>query len=129
MRRTLTDPVFLTVILLAVANQIVEKGFGIFIPLVHSYLDDLLCFPIVMTLGLAMYRYFKPFYKLSVWHIWPVVLIYSVYFEWYLPQTSNAYTADVFDVLMYILGASLFQLTINKNKAVSVDIRQDSLAL
>jgi len=115
MKKTLTNPFFLVALALATANQVLEKGFGIFIPIVHSYLDDLLCFPIVMTLGLAAYRYFWPDYQLSVWHIWPVVLIYSIYFEWYLPQTSVAYTSDVVDVAMYVLGALLFQRFINRS--------------
>lgn len=115
MRRTLSNPVFLISVVLATTNQILEKGFGIFLPLIHSYLDDLLCFPIVLTLGLAMYRYFKPNYQLSAWHIWPTVIVYSVYFEWYLPQTSTVYTADVFDVLMYAIGALIFQRFINRS--------------
>lgn len=115
MRRTLANPVFLICVLLATVNQTIEKGFGVFIPIIHSYLDDLLCFPIVLTLGLAMYRYFKPDYKLSRLHIWPVVLIYSIYFEWYLPQNSTAYTADALDILMYVLGALIFQRFINRS--------------
>jgi hypothetical protein len=115
MRRTLLNPVFLACALLATVNQIFEKGFGIFVPIVHSYLDDLLCFPIVLTMGLAMYRYFKPDYRLSAWHIWPTVIVYSVYFECYLPQTSAAYTADVMDLLMYVLGALVFQRFINRS--------------
>lgn len=115
MRRTLANAVFLTAIFLAVCNQVLEKGFGIFIPIVHSYLDDLLCFPIVLTFGLAMYRYFKPNYELSVWHIWPTVITYSVYFEWYLPQTSSVYTADFLDVVMYVLGAVIYQRFINQS--------------
>ena len=115
MRKTLSNHVFLTCVLLATVNQIIEKGFGIFVPIVRSYLDDLLCLPIVLTLGLAMYRHFKPSYELSAWHIWPTVIIYSIYFEWYLPQTSVAYTADVLDVLMYVLGALIFQRFINRS--------------
>lgn len=115
MRRTLSNPMFLISVVLATTNQILEKGFGIFLPVIHSYLDDLLCFPIVLTLGLAMYRYFKPNYQLSAWHIWPTVIVYSVYFEWYLPHTSTVYTADVLDVLMYVLGALIFQRFINRS--------------
>ena len=115
MRRTLSNPVFVTCVVLATTNQILEKAFGVFLPVIHSYLDDLLCFPIVLTLGLAMYRYFKPNYQLSAWHIWPTVIVYSVYFEWYLPQTSTVYTADVFDVLMYVLGALIYQRFINRS--------------
>jgi len=115
MIRILSNPVFLISVVLATTNQILEKGFGIFLPVIHSYLDDLLCFPIVLTLGLAMYRYFRPNYRLTVWHIWPTVIIYSMYFEWYLPQTSVVYTADVLDVMMYVLGALIFQRFINRS--------------
>lgn len=124
MRKTLSNYVFLTCVLLATVNQTIEKGFGIFVPIVHSYLDDLLCFPIVLTLGLAMYRYFKPSYELSAWHIWPTAIIYSIYFEGYLPQTSVAYTADIIDVLMYALGALIFQRLINRS---STDLSLTSL--
>ena len=113
MKRTLLHPVFLICLILASVNQVLEKGFGVFIPIVHSYLDDLLCFPIVLTLGLAAYRTVWTSYKLTAWHVWPVVLIYSIYFEWYLPQKSTAYTADAVDVVMYVLGALLFQRFIN----------------
>lgn len=115
MKRTRSNPIFLLCVILASTNQILEKALGIFVPVVHSYLDDLLCFPIVLTLGLAMYRYFKPNYELSAWHIWPTVVIYSVYFEWYLPQTSSVYTSDVFDVVIYVLGALIFQRFINRS--------------
>ncbi len=113
MKNILLNPVFLLVVVLASVNQMLEKVFGIFIPLVHSYLDDLLCFPIVLTVGLSMYRYFWPHHRMKAWQIWPVVIVYSVYFEWYLPQTSAAYTADSVDVVMYILGALIFQRFIN----------------
>ena len=109
MKRTLSNPVFLICVGLAIVNQLIEKGFGIFIPIIHSYLDDVLCFPIVLTLGLGVYRFRWPNYQLSVYHIWPVVLIYSVYFEWYLPLESTVYTADLLDVFMYVMGALIFQ--------------------
>ena len=115
MKRTLLNPVFLVCVFLAIVNQILEKGFGIYTPVVNSYLDDLLCFPIVLTLGLGVYRFRWPNYQLSGYHIWPVVLIYSVYFEWYLPLRSTVYTADVMDVLMYVLGALVFQRFINRS--------------
>ena len=115
MKRTLLNPVFLSCVFLAAANQVLEKGFGIYIPIVHSFLDDLVCFPIVLTLGLAMYRSFKPYYRLGMVHILPVLVVYSLYFEWYLPQTSTVYTADALDVLMYVLGALIFQRFINRS--------------
>lgn len=120
MRQTLSNPIFLLCVALAATNQILEKALGIFIPVVHSYLDDLLCFPIVLTLGLATYRYFKPNYKLTAWHIWPTVITYSVYFEWYLPQTSAAYTADGLDVMMYLIGLTVFSYFINREDTLGL---------
>ena len=120
MRKTLLNPVFLICLLLGGANQILEKGFGVYIPIVHSYLDDLVCFPIVLTLGLAAYRFFKPDYRLTIWHMMPVLLVYSVYFEVYLPSVSEIATADVFDVIMYFCGLTVFGYFINHNDAVGL---------
>jgi hypothetical protein len=124
MIKTLSNPVFLVCLLLAIVNQILEKIFAVFIPIVHSYLDDFLCFPIVLTLGLAAYRWYNPQYKLTAWHIRPVVLFYALYFEWYLPQISTAYTSDIVDVLMYVLGALIFQRYVNRS---SSDLQAASL--
>ncbi|MFT4544872.1 MAG: hypothetical protein ACI9CU_001102 [Polaribacter sp.] len=124
MKKTFINPVFLVCLFLASFNQVLEKVLGIFIPIAHSYLDDFLCFPIVLTLGLAAYRWHNPQYKLTAWHIWPVVLFYALYFEWYLPQTSAAYTSDILDVLMYVLGALVFQRYINRS---STDLQATSL--
>ena len=124
MKRTLLNPVFLTCLLLAIANQILEKGFGIFIPLVHSYLDDLLCFPIVLTVGLASYRLFNPAYRLTIWHVLPVFLVYSVYFELYLPTVSTRATADVLDVVMYLFGLTIFGYFINGKDVLGLESNQ-----
>lgn len=120
MKRTLSNPIFLLCVALAATNQILEKALGIFIPVVHSYLDDLLCFPIVLTLGLAMYRYFIPNYRLTPWHIWPTMIVYSLYFEWYLPQTSAVYTADGLDVMMYLIGLTVFSYFINREDTLGL---------
>lgn len=128
MRRTLSNPVFLLCMALAAVNQFFEKVLGLFVPIIHCYLDDLLCFPIVLTLGLAMYRYFRPAYRLTAWHIWPVVIVYSVYFEWYLPQSSSRYTADPLDVVMYICGLTIFSYFINVDDDVCLVFNQTDLS-
>lgn len=120
MKRTLFNPVFLVCSFLATVNQILEKVFGVYIPIIHSYLDDLLCFPIVLTLGLAVYRWHDPNYKLSLWHMIPVFIVYTIYFEVYLPQLSSAYTADAWDVLTYLCGLTIFDYFINRSDAVGL---------
>ncbi len=116
------NPFFLVAVLLASLNQFLEYN-GIFIPFIHCYLDDLLCFPIVLTLGLAAYRAVWPNYTLGFWHMAPLFIIYSVYFELYLPQLSSNYTADFVDVLMYLAGLALFSHFINQRDSIAVDSR------
>lgn len=96
-------------------NQLAERS-GVFIPLVHSYLDDLVCFPIVFTVGLAAYRaiHRDGGYVLSHWQVWPAVGLYAVMFEWVLPSVSPVYTADVFDVVAYVIGTGVFLMWINR---------------
>lgn len=112
MKKTLTHPLFLISVVLALVNRLFEMS-GVYLPLIHSYLDDLLCFPIVLTVGLAAYRFFWPYYRLTGWHIWSVVVVYSIYFEAYLPTISSVYTRDVVDILMYVVGALFFDRWIN----------------
>lgn len=119
MRKTLSNPVFLMCLFLAMVNQIIEKGFGIFLPVVHSYLDDLLCLPIVLTLGLAMYRSVIPNYRLGLVHMLPVLIGYSIYFEGYLPLVSDS-TRDWMDLVMYLLGTIVFGYFINKPNSLSL---------
>lgn len=113
MRGVITNPVFYGSVILAILSRFLEE-MGVYLPFVHSYLDDLLCFPIVLSLGLIGYRIVTPSYILTKWHMWLVVAIYSVYFELYLPTTSVINTADFVDVIMYGLGAFVFDRTVNK---------------
>ncbi len=111
--KTLLNPLFIIAVVLAGANQLAER-LGIHIPVIHSYLDDILCLPIVLTVGLAAYRIIIPNYTLSRWHIWSLVVMLTVIFEVYLPTTSNLYTADFLDPVAYSIGALLFSRFINK---------------
>ncbi len=119
MKSTILHPVFLLAVTLAAANQLLEKSFDIFLPFIHSYLDDMLCFPIVLTVGLSAYRIMWPKYRLTPWHIWPLFLVMVVVFEVYLPTTSKLYTGDFWDVLAYLIGIGIFQVSINKTPTSS----------
>lgn len=124
MIRTLKHPVFLLCLLLAVTNQFLEKAFGVFVPVVHSYLDDLLCMPIVLSLGLAAYRIAIPSYLLKPIHMISVLVLYSVYFEYHLPQVSSTATSDAWDILMYIIGLTVFSYFINRADDVGLESNQ-----
>ena len=113
MKKTLLHPVYLMAILMATANQILERN-GIHLPIIHAYLDDFLCFPIMLTTGLSVYRLIWPYYQLTAWHIWPLYVVVVIIFELYLPKTSTLYTADPLDCLAYLGGIALFIKTINR---------------
>lgn len=113
--KTLRQPYFLLCLTLFVLNQLLEWQQLYFRPL-YSYLDDLLCLPLSLTLALAAERtYFhSPKFILKKSHILLAVLLFSIVFEVVLPYFSWTYTADVLDVAAYGLGALFFYLTINK---------------
>lgn len=71
--------------------------------------------PIVLTLALAGMRFIiSSSYRLSLWQISMSTLIFSVFFEYFIPQFDPRFTADPFDVLAYILGAIAFMLWGNR---------------
>jgi hypothetical protein len=113
--RTLRHPLFLICVLLFLINQLLEQA-HVFIPLLFSYLDDLLAMPIVLTLILAAERAYFGDNSFVLPPAWVVlaILAFSVFFELVLPPFFPKHTADWLDVLAYALGALLFHITINK---------------
>lgn len=77
---------------------------------IQHHLNDLLCLPIILTLGLFLVRKIKrdAQLELSIWHILGMCIFYALYFEYYLPQKSIMYTADPVDALMYFIGGVIF---------------------
>jgi len=83
------------------------------IPFVNSYLNDILCLPIILGLVLFIIRKWvirNPDYYFSIYHILFTAVVFSLYFEWYLPQRDFRFTSDFFDVLAYFSGGILFFL-------------------
>ncbi len=85
--------------------------------LIHSYLDDLLAMPVILTLAVAVQRqwvYRRPDYTLSKIQVSFAVLYVSVLFEGILPVISPKYTRDGWDILAYIMGGFIFFRFINR---------------
>ncbi|MCX8148753.1 magnesium citrate secondary transporter [Thermaurantimonas aggregans] len=103
-------------IVLFSVNQLIEK-FGIFIPYVHSYFDDLIAVP--ATLGLTkflMYFIHRNTYKhlYTPFQIFVVICMFSVYFEWYLPEKYPYHYRDYVDILCYVVGGIFYYHFIQK---------------
>ena len=75
-----------------------------------SYVNDLLCMPVVLGVCLFLIRKFSKNkqLKISLFSVLSLAALYSVYSEYYLPKVTERYTADVVDVLFYFTGAIIF---------------------
>jgi len=78
--------------------------------IIHNYVNDFLILPIVLTLCLYVLRKTRRqhFFTINVFIIAYLVVLYSLFFEWYLPKVNVRYTADVLDVCMYVFGGCWF---------------------
>lgn len=102
--------IFWISLLTFVVNQVVEAN-GIFIPWVHSYLDDILCSPIVLGFALFVqqqFTYRNAKYLLTKGMVILFVIWYALIFEVFLPISSEQFHADWLDVVAYSLGALAF---------------------
>lgn len=79
------------------------------------YVNDFLVMPIALTICLfIIHRVSKDRgIRLSLFTIFSLATLYSVYFEGFLPRYHWRYTADILDVVMYFLGGIVFYFTQN----------------
>jgi hypothetical protein len=77
---------------------------------IFNHLNDFLTIPLVATVGLHGVWFLKKDYslRLSAFTVFSLVVFYSVFFEYYLPQQSHRYTGDIWDVVCYFLGGVVF---------------------
>lgn len=87
------------------------QRFGIHVPIIHAYMDDLICIPVLLFPTLLIFRafiyrsnsyIFPDFYIVLVW------LVLCVCFELIFPAWSNKYVADEWDMGLYGVGAVIF---------------------
>src|SRR5690606_12085118 len=113
----LKNPLFILSCVLFWINQYLEKVQQIFIPFVHSYLDDLMVMPVVLGLTLQIFRWIHPLkekFSFTKIQIMVAVVYFSILFEGILPLWSNLYTRDLWDVVFYSIGAIGFYFLINQ---------------
>lgn len=74
------------------------------------YVNDFLCMPIVLFICLKVVHFLTRNYelRLSLFTVLSLTTFYALYFEVYLPKVEPRYTADILDVVMYVLGSLLF---------------------
>lgn len=103
-----------------------SKFWGYNIPIIHWYLNDLICMPVFIAFSISMERFLSG--KLTLCYSWRKILVYLIViclvFEVFLPLKSDKYTADFFDLLCYMASAWLtfrFSPCIDKSLVLSKD--------
>ena len=110
------SPFFITCSTLFVLHQALQFAFGIYIPLAHAYLDNLLAMPIILTLLLAERKYvFKrgAHYQLSFAEVMIATVYVSVVSEFLLPLLSARFVYDPVDFIFYFLGMGLYLFSLH----------------
>ncbi|QNL52168.1 hypothetical protein H8S90_11645 [Olivibacter sp. SDN3] len=114
--RTLLHPLFLIGCVTWITVRML-RGAQTLPEFINNYLTDVLAIPVIGTVLLTFMRtsvihsnsYFFPMF-----YVYFMVVYTALVFEGLLPLFSDRYTADLFDILAYIIGGYLFQLFINK---------------
>ncbi len=78
--------------------------------LINNYLNDFLCMPIVLKIGLCSVRYIKSDEHIVLPLPLQIIMtfLFIIYFEVVLPSYNERYTADMLDVVAYSLGHIFF---------------------
>ena len=106
---------WLTSVLFAI-NQCLE-ALDYHLPIVHAYLDDVLCPGIVLGFALFVQQQFtfrNPQHLLTRGNILFFVFWYSFLFELLFPILDDRHHADPLDILAYAIGSYLFYKFGNK---------------
>lgn len=115
----LKSPLFIICCVLFIIHQVSQVIFNYHIPLVDSFLDNLLAMPIILTLLLFERRYifrWKGYYRLTISEVIIGTLFIAFVSEIIFPALSDDFTGDWKDLIFLLAGAVLFYFTINPKK-------------
>lgn len=118
-------PWFVTLIIIAIAHQLLEKVAHVNLPFADSYLDPLLLMPILLQLLLWEKRIlFKRGnqYVFSILQLFLYFVLISFIAEYLFPMWNKGFTADIWDVICYGIGTLVFGMFFNKPYGVKSNI-------
>ncbi len=121
-RITLGNTIFLLSVLIFLMNE-----FGVFFVgdfFAKSYLNDLIAPLIILTLTKFLLSFYsKRIYEFSTKQLVFFFSYISIIFEYLLPNLSDRYVADAYDLLAYASGVMLYHFLIKKK---AYEIRTDN---
>jgi len=91
-----------------ILNQFAQS-IGISSHFTVSYLDDILCIPIVLLIVQFVHRKINDVdFILPISHVVITVIFFSIIFEILLPSISTKFIGDYIDILFYSVGAIIY---------------------
>ena len=98
-------------------HQVLQRGLGVELGLVDSYLDPFCAAPILLGAWLLERQLVFRVPRLSWFETAVATLVLAVIFEEIYPRYREAFRQDVYDYLFYGLGACYFYWLINPSRA------------
>jgi len=119
------NPIFIGLCIFYLINRFIEISFdtdSFFHIFLKNHLNDFLYMPIALTICLATVRWIKslPNYLLNLGMITGMTVFSSVVFEYIGPSYFAHATGDWIDVVMYVLGGSVYYVLQKKYVTNSV---------
>lgn len=93
------------------------QALNIFLPkIINNYLNDFLIIPILLFICLMFLKWSRgaPNFRFNIGIILYVCFMYSVLFEFVLPNYLARYTKDYIDIILYFAGGITFYKLQNK---------------
>lgn len=110
MSRATTYVLYVAMALACLLHFVAQRQ-GVHIPLVHAYMDDLFCIPLILFPLLLLFRRWLGFgYVFPMEYLLLTWVGFCVLFEGIVPLRNPNFTADAWDMLFYGLGTALFAL-------------------
>ena len=106
-------PWFIVLLTTAFVHQLIEKLLLLHLPVIDSYLDPLLLMPVLLHLLLWERRilFRKGInYTFSTFQIILIFILISFVTEYIFPKWNPKFTADIWDVVCYVLGTIYFHI-------------------
>lgn len=114
--RVLRNPAWWIPLVLFLLHQLLERGFGLAVPLLDNHLDALVAVPVLLGLLSVERGYLFGRPRLDAATVVTAVFIFAVVFEILFPRWQPRFTADWVDAMLYVVGGVYFWWLVNPER-------------
>lgn len=129
--RTISHPLFIVLAMIYIAYYALKQTDITFPLWISNYLADLLSIFLVNTVALWLIRKIKvkPNLEFSQHLVLLSIVMFSVFFEFYLPLKSTIYVYDAYDIVCYFIsgvGFVIWRKELCKDKCLGKSLNKKS---